>query len=232
MAASNSYISPKELKRLSVLQPWRTALAIAIDWAVIVLAIAICEITDSWFAYLPAILVIAGRQHALAVLLHDFAHFRFVSNKAVSEWTADLFIAWPLLATLEGYRRNHLGHHRYLNTDRDPDWAIKLGSREFTFPQEMRFAVLNLAGYLVGVSTFRDFKKAYARMRADERMTPRYTALRLSFYVVVAAVLTLTGAWTGFLLYWAVPTSPSSSCSCTSAAWPTISARRWIIPTN
>ena len=203
--ASSNYISPRELKRLSELQSWRTALAIALDWAIIVAAIAISEWSGSWWLYLPAILVIAGRQHALAVLLHDFGHYRFVASKFVSDWTADLFIAWPLLATLEGYRRNHLGHHRYLNTDQDPDWKIKWGSREFTFPQEMRFAVLNLAGYLVGVSTVRDFKKALIRMRADERSTPGYVVLRVSFYVVAATVLTLTGAWTGFLLYWVVP---------------------------
>ena len=63
--ASSSYISARELKRLSILQPWRTALAIAIDWAVIILAIALCEWSGSWWPYLPAVLVIAatrGRQ--------------------------------------------------------------------------------------------------------------------------------------------------------------------------
>lgn len=203
--ASSNYISAKELKRLSELQAWRTGLAIAVDWGIIALAIALCEWSGNWWFYLPAVLVIAGRQHALAVLLHDFGHYRFVSSKFVSDWTADLFIAWPLLATLEGYRRNHLGHHRYLNTDKDPDWKIKFGSREFTFPQEMRFAVLNLLGYLVGVSTVRDFKKALIRMRADERSTPGYVALRIGFYIVVATVLTLTGLWGKFALYWLVP---------------------------
>lgn len=203
--ANGNYISAREIKRLSVLQPWRTVLSLAADWAVIALAIAVSEWSGSWWLYLPAVLVIAGRQHGLAILLHDFAHYRFVANKAASDWIADLFIGWPLLATLEGYRRNHLSHHRYLNTDQDPDWKVKIGSREFTFPQEMRFAVLNLAGYLVGVSTVRDFRKALARIKAEERSTPGYVALRISFYAAVAAVLTLAGAWTGFLLYWVVP---------------------------
>ena len=139
------------------------------------------------------------------MLLHDFAHYRFVSNKSVSDWVADLLLAWPVLATLEGYRRNHLGHHRYLNTDDDPDWKIKLGSREFTFPQEMRFAVLNLAGYLVGVSSIRDLRKALIRVRAQEKSTPAYKMLRLAYYVGVAVILTLIGGWTEFLLYWVVP---------------------------
>lgn len=203
--SSTNYIPARELKRLSVLEPWRTAWAVAADWIVVALAIAVCEATGSWWPYLPAVLVIAGRQHAMAALLHDFAHYRFVADKKASDWVADLFLAWPLLATVEGYRRNHLGHHRYLNTDKDPDWVVKVGSREFTFPQEMRFAVLNLAGYLVGVSTVRDFRKAFARIKADERSTPGYVALRIGFYAAVAALLTLTGSWTGFLLYWAVP---------------------------
>ena len=205
MAATENYISPKDLKRLSELTPWRTGLAVAIDWAVIALTIALVEYSGSWLLYIPAVLVIAGRQHALAVLLHDFAHYRFVSNKSVSDWVADLLLAWPVLATLEGYRRNHLGHHRYLNTDDDPDWKIKLGSREFTFPQEMRFAVLNLAGYLVGVSSIRDLRKALIRVRAQEKSTPAYKMLRLAYYVGVAVILTLIGGWTEFLLYWVVP---------------------------
>lgn len=203
--SSSNYVPAKQLKQLSVLQPWRTTLSIAIDWAVIALAIVASEMSGSWWFYLPAVLVIAGRQHALAALLHDFAHYRFISNKKVSDWVADLFLAWPLLATLEGYRRNHLGHHRYLNTEQDPDWVVKVGSREFTFPQEMRFAVLNLLGYLVGVSTVRDFRKALARIKAEEKSTPGYVTLRIGFYVVAIAVLTLTGSWTGFLLYWVVP---------------------------
>lgn len=203
--AGGSYVPARELKRLSVLRPWRTALAIAADWGVIAVAIALCEWSGNWWLYLPAILVIAGRQHALASLLHDFAHYRFIANKKANDWIGDLFLAWPLLATVEGYRRNHLSHHRYLNTDKDPDWTIKLGSREFTFPQEMRFAVLNLAGYLVGVSTVRDFRKALARIRSDERANPSYVAMRIGFYAAAAALLTLSGAWTGFLIYWALP---------------------------
>ena len=60
MAQNAPYIAPKELKRLSQLTPWRTALAIAFDWAVIVAAVFIAEWTDSWLAWLIAVPVIAG----------------------------------------------------------------------------------------------------------------------------------------------------------------------------
>jgi len=205
MQPSQNYISQKDLKRLSVLTPWRTALAIAVDWLVIAITIAICVKTDSWLLYIPGIAIIAGRMHALAVLVHDFAHYRFIRNKAVSDWVADLLLTWPLLGTFEGYRRNHIGHHRYLNTDKDPDWSLKLGSKEFTFPQEMRFAVLNLLGYLVGVSSVRDFVGLAKRLYKEDESSIAYKLLRVGYYAVAATILTVLGAWHGFLVYWVVP---------------------------
>ncbi|MGB3502817.1 MAG: fatty acid desaturase family protein [Mesorhizobium sp.] len=205
MAETGSYLSPKDIKRLSVLQPWKTAAALIGDWALIVIAIAVAEYTDSWWVYVPAIMVIGGRQHAFGVLLHEFAHFRFISNKNVSEWIADLFLAWPLLTTLEGYRRNHLGHHRYLNTEDDPDWKAKLGSIEFTFPHEMRFALFNLIGYFLLISTARDFKKLYTRLSKEERAAPRYRMIRLAYYLAIFGAVTYFGVWTEFALYWMVP---------------------------
>lgn len=205
MTTPACFIEPSELKRLSVLQPWRTGLALALDWAMMFGAAAFSIWADHWLAYIAAIFVIAGRQHAIAVLMHDFAHYRFISNKKVSDWIADLCIAWPLFGTYEGYRRNHLGHHRYLNTDKDPDWALKLGSKEFTFPQEIRFAALNLLGYLVGVSSIRDMRGILKRLNADNPETPTYKRLRLSYYLALAAVLTLTGGWFYYVAYWLVP---------------------------
>ena len=193
------------MKALSALSPWRTALAIVTDWAVIAAAIAISQWSGSWLVYVLSVAVIAGRMHGFAGLMHDFAHYRFIANKALSDAIGDLVLAWPLLATVEGYRRNHLAHHRYTNTDKDPDWVIKLGTREFTFPQEMRFAVLNILGYFVGVSSIRDLRSALKRMQADDPFTRRYKLVRLGYYLAVLALVTWTGSWAAFALYWLVP---------------------------
>jgi fatty acid desaturase len=200
-----NFVHPRELKRLSQLSPWRTATALVLDWTVIAAAIALCAWSGSWFVIAAAIPVIAGRMHGLAGLMHDFAHYRFVQNKRLSDAIGDLFLAWPLLATVEGYRRNHLAHHRYTNTDADPDWVIKLGTREFTFPQEMRFAILNFLGYFVGVSSIRDMRSALKRIKADDPHSRVYKLVRLNFYMLAAAAIAYFGLWKGFLLYWALP---------------------------
>lgn len=198
-------LDQKTVKALSELKPWRTAAAIAFDWAVIAAAIAFSEWMDTAWTLVLAWLVIAGRMHAMGVLIHDFAHYRFIPNKKVSEWVGDVLLAWPLLTFVDGYRKNHLAHHRYTNTEKDPDWKIKLGTRHFTFPQSWQYAIMNLLGYLVGISSYRDMKSIVVRLSDDEGRPLHYQLKRFGFYIVMAFVFFLTGAWHGFLLYWLLP---------------------------
>lgn len=205
MSGSSNYIEASTLKRLSRLSPWRTAVAVAADWAVIALAIMVSEWSGNWLVYLVCLPIIAGGMHGLGALTHEFAHYRFTANKKLNDAIGDLFTAWPLLATTSGYRRNHLAHHRYTNTDKDPDWVVKLGTRQFTFPQEMRFALLHVLGYFVGVNSIRDMRAALNRIQSDDVTPAAYKIARLSYYLAILAVLVAFGWWQEALLYWAVP---------------------------
>jgi fatty acid desaturase len=197
-------IDSDDLKQLSVLQPWTVVAALALDWAVIVAAIALSSYFGEVWLYLLAVAVIAGRMHGLGVLIHEAAHFRFLRNRKMADAIADLLIAWPIMATIEGYRRNHLAHHQHTNTDKDPDWAAKLGKTEFTFPQRAWVMSANLLGYVVAVSSLRDLAHILPRV-AGVKQTARYRLLRLGFYLVAATLITMLGIWKGFLLYWVVP---------------------------
>ena len=198
-------IDQKQVKTLSALAPWRPALAIAADWAVIAATIWLSTTLSHPVAYIVALFVIGGRMHALGILIHDFAHYRFISNKKVSDLIGDLVLAWPLGTTVDGYRRNHLAHHRYTNTDQDPDWVVKFGTQEFTFPQRWQYALANIAGYFIGTSSYRDIRLITQRLKGGPAVPRAYKIKRLGFYVAVAAILTATGTWLGFLLYWVVP---------------------------
>ncbi len=197
-------IDSDELKKLSVLQPWATVAALVMDWAVIAAAIAISSHFGGVWLYLLAVAVIAGRMHGFGVLMHEAAHFRFFKNRQIADVIGDLFVAWPIMATVEGYRQNHLAHHQHTNTDKDPDWVVKLGTAAFTFPQKVWVMILNLVGYLVVISSVRDLAQILPRVTGTKQ-TARYRLARLGYYLGVAALLTLFGAWKGFLLYWVVP---------------------------
>jgi fatty acid desaturase len=197
-------IDSDELKRLSVLQPWNTVAVLVLDWAVIAAAIALSSHFGGFWLYLLAVTVIAGRMHGLGVLMHEAAHFRFLKDRKMADLVGDLFTAWPIMATVDGYRQNHLAHHQHTNTDKDPDWAVKLGKVPFTFPQRVWVVTLNLLGYVVAVNSLRDLAQILPRVSAAKQ-TGRYKLARLGYYLAVAVLITLLGAWKGFLLYWVVP---------------------------
>jgi hypothetical protein len=113
--------------------------------------------------------------------------------------------ARPVLATVDGYRQNHLAHHQHTNTEKDPDWIAKLGTAAYTFPQKVWHAALQLLGYLVAVNSFRDMAQILPRISKNDRSTLQYKLLRLVFYAGWAALFTVLGIWRGALLYWIVP---------------------------
>ncbi|MBV8700492.1 fatty acid desaturase family protein [Bradyrhizobium sp.] len=204
MKVYKASIDSDELKKLSVLQPRSTMAAMALDWALIAAVIAISSHFGGVWLYLLAVAVIAGRMHALGVLMHEAAHFRFLKDRQRADVIADLFVAWPIMATVEGYRQNHLAHHQHTNTDRDPDWVVKFGKAAYTFPQELWVLSLNLLGYLVAVNSLRDLAHILPRL-AQAEQTRRYRLARFAYYLLTATLMMLLGVWKGFLLYWIVP---------------------------
>jgi fatty acid desaturase len=152
-----------------------------------------------------AALVIGGRMHALGVLVHEFAHYRFVHNKRVNDWVGDVFAAWPLLVTVDGYRNNHLQHHQHANTEKDPDYMVKVGVERWTFPKRVRNLILTLSGYVAGINGYRDMRTALDRLNKAKAMPKAYIAARLSFYVGTLALIALIGGLDEFLVYWLIP---------------------------
>lgn len=71
-----------------------------------------------WLMQIFAVLVIAGRFHALGVILHDAAHSSLKSKNAGLTFHA--LCAYPIATTLEAMRYHHLRHHQLYGTDLDP----------------------------------------------------------------------------------------------------------------
>ena len=198
------YVDREELKQLSVARPSKTVMAIAFDWAVIVAMTGMSIWSQSWIVYLVAVFVIAGRQHALAVLIHDFAHYRFLANKRLSEWIGDIFLAWPILITVNSYRTTHMEHHFHTNTEQDPDYVPRLSMKTYRFPMNIWFLFTALTGYLATITSIYDVLSLHTKKMANtqDRM---YVWARLSFYAVIGIVVGYTGIWREFLLYWIIP---------------------------
>ena len=95
------------------------------EWAVIVCLFAIGFIFHNLFVWAIVIILLGSRQHALGVLGHDSAHFAASSSRKINDLSAELLCFWPLLTGLGDFRRFHLNHHRYLDTEKDPELLFK-----------------------------------------------------------------------------------------------------------
>jgi len=201
-------LSSEDLRPLFQIKPFLHVSAMILNFAVIFASIYLWTQYPSIWLYILIAVVIGARMHALAILMHDATHYRFMKNRKASDLLTNYFTMYPLFTSIEKYRRNHLAHHQKLNTDEDPDWVAKLGKRGFTFPQSRTEFFLMLGSYLIlyqGIMDALWFVKRFGsdtgkRVKKSEPLLPK-----LIFYVLLFGALTFFGGWKYFLMFWIVP---------------------------
>jgi fatty acid desaturase len=195
----------KDIRELSALAPGRGIFHIAIEWLMILAAIHLCRSHWSPFLYAATVVWIGARQHALLILMHDGAHYRLCRNRTLNDWLSEIFLAWPALISARSYRINHFAHHRYLNTDRDPDWVRKQGDQAWEFPKQPRTLFLVLMKDLTGLGTIALFR-LMAKFGAPEDESGRpFRVARQVYYLALAGLFVWFGLTKVVLLYWFVP---------------------------
>ena len=204
-------LNPSQLKPLFKINSLRHGSEIILNWAVILGTAYLAAKYLNPLTYLVAILIIGARMHALAILMHDAAHFRFLKNRKWNDLITDITTMYPLFLTIEKYRTNHLQHHKHLNTEEDPDWVSKLPKKEFQFPKTKGEFVLGVLSYFLLVQGIKDAIWFVTRFNVlgnqSKKTTPKKVSPipQLLFYGILIFVLTKFVLWKFFLLFWVVP---------------------------
>ncbi len=208
-AAAPRLLPPEEIRRLSQLSPYRGALNVASQWAMVVGCAWL--VWRHWHPalYVAAVAFIAARQHAMLVLVHEGAHYRLCKSRRVNDWLAEAALSWPfVIVRMRDYRRSHTAHHRGLNTPADPDWRVKQ-SPAWTFPQSAPRFIGHLLvqasglGLALLLADFGDHVPPPAGSReVDERAM---VVARRLFLVLALAFVAASGLWRPVLLFWVVP---------------------------
>jgi fatty acid desaturase len=207
-------IPADEIRELSRLEPTRSALAIAAEWAMIGAAVALGQALWGspafWLAWPLLVAFIGGRQHALAVIGHDGVHWRLAADKRWNDAISDLLLWWPLVAMTEGFRRYHGPHHRFLNTDRDGNiamWGIRDAegrpSREWTYPKTPAALLAKLCWRGCGLTGIA--RVLFSLVNTFRSRSVAYAAARMAYYAAILAAVHLAGAWAELVLLWLVP---------------------------
>ena len=117
------YLSREEIKELRTANDARALRMFAINWLVIALCFAVLDSTLAWPFKIAALLVMAGRQLGLGILMHECSHHSFFTKTRWNCFIGHWFAGMPVLVPLDFYRPYHLKHHAKTGSDEDPDFA-------------------------------------------------------------------------------------------------------------
>ena len=123
--------SREEIAELTQTSDMHGAWAVGSTWGVIFLTFG--TVAYSW-EYLPtwgkilmcaiALAILAGRQLALAILMHDASHHSLFKTKWLNTHLTDWLCARPIWSEVGKYRPYHLKHHAKTSQDEDPDLGL------------------------------------------------------------------------------------------------------------
>jgi fatty acid desaturase len=88
------------------------------------------------FVFAAGAFVMACKQHALGVIMHDATHYRLLNTKRFNDGVSDFFCAFPIGMVTASYRRGHLPHHAFTNKPLDPYWARLSQDEGYHFPMK------------------------------------------------------------------------------------------------
>ena len=185
--------------------------AIALEWVMMVSAAVACWQVMHWNvyaavpAYLLTILFIGSRQHALAILMHEGAHYRLMKNRVANDFFAELFTAWPMHIAMRNYREHHFPHHRAPNTDDDPDWTLRREDDSWEFPKtKFRLATMFLFDFL-GLRMVDQYRTFGRYTFPHKRKRDWIDWVREGYTLTLIVSFTYFGLWIPYLVFWMVP---------------------------
>lgn len=209
-------LPPADVRRLSLLNPWRSTAALS--WTFLGIATVLAAPLVFWhpLVILAAVVGIAGFQQSLFVLAHDAAHYRLFGAR----WLNDLagqFCGMLAGIPMSAYRVLHRLHHNHLYGKIDPDLPLVAG-----YPRGRAYLLKKLAKDLAGLTAYRTY--AYflgappVNSETNERNRPlddtsprlRRAALRnrravIVFHIAAPVVAFAAGWGWEYLLLWALP---------------------------
>lgn len=109
----------ERLQSLTARSNIKSALAILLDWAAIVLFAGISIWANYWLVYVAVVFLIGHRQYAIGeCLLHQACHHNLFTRKKW-HYAFEFLYALPFGTDLVAYRKEHFYHHRYLLKEQD-----------------------------------------------------------------------------------------------------------------
>ena len=215
MTPGKTYLSSDEIRPLAERSDLMGAWLVLHCWGTIGLAIGLFALWPNPVTFLLAIMIIGSRQLGLAILMHEAAHNALFKSRKWNDLIGEWLCGRPILAELAAYRHYHLTHHRFTQTEKDPDLVLSSKfpttkaslRRKFTRDLTGRTGIKQLLGQVL--MSFRlagdeDAIKAAASDFAQSFKAPHLWK-SLPVFLGIALLISLLGDWWWGLAFWLLP---------------------------
>ena len=201
-------LSKEELKVIRKKSDWINVVSISLNWLQIVAAMALFFYFPNVLTFLLSVIVIGSRQFALAVLAHDGAHNLLFSNEKINDFVSQWFCAFPLFSDNRPYRPYHLAHHRFTESENDPDLRLSA-----PFPITKASFRRKVIRDLTGQTGFRRYSIALKSIFSSEADNFAGRIKKISdkiggFFIsnlVIFSLITIFSHWSIYFLLWWIP---------------------------
>jgi fatty acid desaturase len=117
----SDYLNREEVAYFTAKSDWRAGSMVVGNWLFIAVIFAVLGAFPNALVILGAIILLAGRQLGLSVLMHDCGHHTLFRTHRLNDFVGQWFCAYPVLNDQPSYAKGHLNHHRQAGTAGDPD---------------------------------------------------------------------------------------------------------------
>ncbi len=215
MTPGKAYLDADAIHRLAGRSDAMGAWLVFHCWGVILGAVALFALWPNPLTFLLAVVLIGSRQLGLAILMHDAAHNALFNNRRINEFAGEWLCGRPILAELASYRHYHLTHHRYTQTEKDPDLVLSAKfptshaslRRKFIRDLTGQTGVRQVVGQIVMSFRLAGDDDAIAAATEDAALAFKARDLWKSLLVFlgVALLMSILGQWWYGLAFWLLP---------------------------
>ena len=201
-------LSKEELKVKRKKRDWINVVSISLNWLQIIAAMALFFYFPNVLTFLLSVVVIGSRQFALAVLAHDGAHNLLFFNEKINDFASQWFCAFPLFSDNRPYRPYHLAHHRFTESENDPDLSLSA-----PFPITKASFRRKVIRDLTGQTGFRRYSIALKSIFSSEadnfagrikKISDKISGFFIS-NLVIFSLIAIFSHWSIYFLLWWIP---------------------------
>ncbi len=215
MTPGKAYLSSEEIRDLAERSDAMGLWLMLHVWGTIALAVSVFALWSNPLTFVLAVMVIGSRQLGLAILMHEAAHNALFKTRRINEFAGEWLCGRPILAELGAYRHYHLTHHRFTQTDKDPD--LVLSSK---FPTTRASLIRKFVRDLTGQTGIKqlmaqiamsvrlggdDDAREAATLDAAQAFKARELWKSFPVFVGIMLVMGAVGDWWYGLAFWLLP---------------------------